>query len=287
MAARLILDILELAKIRILSMVLVATAVGYMMGQSHVDWGHLGMVLIATMLVGGGINALNQVWEKDLDRLMARTAERPLPTGRIASLHAALVGLVATFTGLALLWIWANPLAVLVGILVGVTYVLCYTPLKTRTSLNTLVGAVPGALPPVLGWVSARGELGLEALALFLIIFMWQPPHFMAIAWLYRKDYEAAGMPMITVGERGEALTRKQMVLYAIALVPVSLYPSVIGMAGAWYFGGALILGLAFLAIVLWMAKAPSDQRAAVVLRASVIYLPVLFSLLLFDAGAL
>lgn len=277
-------DVFVLSKPRITGMVLVATTVGYLLAASLMpDWGILGRVLLGTLLVAAGVNALNQYLERDTDRLMARTSNRPLPAGRMRPGAVLAFALAASAIGVALLAWWANPLAGLVGALVVFTYLLCYTPLKRHSGLNTLVGAVPGALPPVLGWVAAEGHLGREALALFLIMFMWQPPHFLAIAYLYRKDYAQAGMPMLPVLDPSGSATRRQLVIYSAVLVPVSMYPSVIGLTGLFYFYGALGLSLCFLAAALGMVLWPGDLTAKILLKVSVVFLLLLFVLLLFD----
>ena len=252
-------DILILAKPRITAMVLVATFVGYFLAPAQgIVWGAAALLLAGTLLLGGGVNTLNQYMERDLDRLMVRTQARPLPSGRMAARKALYGGMAASVAGIVLLALGANPMSGLIAFTVLVTYLLCYTPLKTRTGLNTLVGAIPGALPPVLGWVAAGGAVGSEALAMFLILFVWQLAHFLSIAYLYREDYRVAGMPMISVFDVSGGAVRRQLVLYTATMIPVSMYPSIIGMAGSTYFYGATILGALFLAAALAMAWAVS-----------------------------
>lgn len=279
-------DVIELTKPRIVAMVLVATAFGFLMAPGHSeDWGLMLATLAGTLLVGGGGNALNQYLERDTDRLMARTAGRPLPAGRMEARAVLIGGLAASGAGVAILATAATWLAALIAITVVVTYVVCYTPLKARTELNTLVGAVPGALPPVLGWAAATGSLGPGALALFLIMFVWQLPHFFSIAWLYKADYASADLPMLTVIDPDGNRTRRQLVLYGGVMVPVSLYPAVIGLAGPVYFFGALALSGVYFAAALGLVLRSSPATARLLLRVSLIYLPLLFALMLYDSA--
>jgi protoheme IX farnesyltransferase len=227
---------------------------------------------------------LNQVIERHSDRLMPRTRERPLPSGRM-SVRAVLVGgTLSALSGVGVLYAATQPLAAIVGVVVVITYVLFYTPLKAHSSLNTLVGAVPGALPPVLGWAAATGGLTREPWALFLIMFVWQLPHFLAIAWMYRDEYASASLSMLTVNDPDGNRTRRQMVLYSAVLILASLYPVTLGMAGPWYFIGAFALSLGFMAATLVMVTRTDTRSAKLVLRASLVYLPVLFLLMWVDA---
>lgn len=279
-------DLVTLAKPRITVLATAVAAIGYLLGtREPVDGIYLGGFVVATLMMGGGASALNQYLERDVDRLMARTRARPLPTGRMSARAVLWGGLAVALAGVALLALWANALTGLVGAAIVATYVLAYTPLKRITGLNTLVGAVPGALPPVLGWAAGRGELGVEALALFLILFVWQHPHFLSIAWLYRDDYASAGMPMLTVLDPDGRMTRRQMLVYSATLVPVSLYPAIIGMAGPVYFYSALALGGVFCAATLAMILQPSRLTARLLLKVSIVYLPLVFLLLVYDAS--
>ena len=278
-------DILQLGKPRITTLVLVSTALGFALGGSGpFQWLRFAALMAGTALVAWGINAINQYMERDIDALMPRTRNRPLPAHRLPPQPVLVGGIVGTLTGLAILALWLNGLAFWIGVTVAVTYVLIYTPLKRVSALNTLVGAVPGALPAPLGWAAASGSLGQEALALFLIMFVWQLPHFLPIAWLYRDDYRRARLVMITVDDATGGSTRRQLVLYTATLVAISLYPAMIGMAGTTYFVGAIVLGLAFFAAAVAMALKVSDERARMVLKVSVLYLPLLLALLAFDA---
>lgn len=281
----LLADLLELGKPRLSSLVVVSTALGFVLGSARTpDWRVFGFMLGGTLLVSWGIHATNQVLERDTDALMERTRHRPLPAGRLRPGPVLAWGVAVTMAGLALLFAGTNPLAAGIALAVVVVYLVIYTPLKRITQLNTLVGAVPGALPPVLGWAAATGNLGLEALFLFLIMFIWQMPHFLPIAWLYRSDFRRAGLAMISVNDAGGGATKRQLPLYTATLVVVSVSPTLIGMTGLWYFIGALALGVVFMAAALVMAFDLSDRRARMVLRVSVIYLPLLLLLLVYDS---
>jgi protoheme IX farnesyltransferase len=278
-------DVILLVKPGITGLVLVATAVGYAMASGgKVDGLHLGVVLVFTFLLGAGGNALNQFLERDVDARMVRTRNRPLPAGRVRPSTVLAGGVLAGGLGVIGLAVVANLLTAAVGLVVIVTYVAFYTPLKRISALNTLVGAVPGALPPVLGWAAASGELSLGALALFLIQYVWQPPHVLAIAWRYRQDYAAAGMPMLGADDPNAAGARRQMLVYCAVLIPLSTYPSRIGMAGDVYFWGALVVSGLFFLCGLAMALKPSEFTARLVFKSSLLYLPALFVLLLHDA---
>lgn len=272
---------LELTKPRITTLVLLTTAAGFSLGSQ----GAFQLVLFANTVVGvallcSGVSALNEWMERDLDGLMRRTASRPLPTGRLTSREAFLFGIALTVLGESYLAALVNPLSALCGLGVVVGYLFLYTPLKTRTSLSTAVGAFPGAVPPLLGWAAASNTLGLEAWTLFAILFLWQFPHFFAIAWMYREDYARAGILMLPVVEPDGRLTKQQIVVWTLMLVPVSLAPAALGIAGSVYFGGALVLGALFLATCVAAALTLSRRNARRVLLASVLYLPLLFGLM-------
>jgi protoheme IX farnesyltransferase len=215
---------------------------------------------------------------------MVRTRNRPLPAGRMRPRTVLLAGLLGGGIGIAGLAAVANLLTAAVGLVVIVTYVAFYTPLKRISAINTLVGAVPGALPPVLGWAAASGELSLGALALFLIQYVWQPPHVLAIAWRHRVDYAAAGMPMLGATDASVASMRRQLLIYCAVLIPLSTYPARIGIAGDVYFWGALAVSGGFFLCGLAMAIRPSERTAKLVFKSSLFYLPALFVLLLHDA---
>ena len=277
-------DYLALTKPRVVAMVLVTTAVGFHLGSA-------GSALVlpllyslaGTALAAGGTLALNQYWERDVDALMDRTRTRALPEGRLAPLEALLFGSATTAGGLAVLALGAGRLAALVTAVTFVLYVFAYTPLKLRTPLCTLVGAIPGALPPVTGWAAARDDVAVGAWVLFGILFLWQLPHTLAIARLYQADYARAGVRLLPVIDAQGGSTERQILSGCLALLVVSLLPTLIGLAGGVYFVGALLLGATFAAFGVQQALAPSALRARRVLLASLLYLPVLLALLAFD----
>ena len=281
---RIAADLISLTKPRVVLMVLITTVVGYYVGLPGApDYTRLLALLVGTTLAAGGTLALNQYWERDVDALMERTRMRALPEGRLAPLEALLFGAAMTAGGLAVLAIGAGWLAALVTTATFTLYVFAYTPLKLRTSLCTLVGAVPGALPPVTGWAAARDDISLGAWVLFGILFLWQLPHTLAIARLYQADYARAGVRLLPVIDAQGGSTERQILTGCVALLAVSLLPTLIGLAGAVYFFGALVLGLVFVAAGARQARSPSSAAARWVLFASLLYLPVLLALLAFD----
>jgi protoheme IX farnesyltransferase len=282
------LDLLELTKPRIAVMVLFTVAAGALLAcRGAVELGMLGHALLGTALVAAGASALNQLLERHTDARMRRTENRPLPAGRLQPVEVALFGAALGAGGLAYLAVTCRPMAVLVAAVTLVSYALVYTPLKRRTTLNTLVGAVPGALPPVIGWAAMTNRIDTAAVLIFLIIFVWQVPHFLAIAWIYRDDYGRAGLKMLPVGDPHGDMTARQMLVYGLALLPVSVTPVLYGHAGAVYGIGALALGAGFLAACWGFVRHPTHGQARRVLRASLVYLPALLALLLFEALAL
>jgi protoheme IX farnesyltransferase len=278
-------DLVELTKPRITFMVAVTTAAGFLLAAQDAALAPLLLfhVLAGTALVASGAAALNQVLERDTDARMPRTAGRPLPAGRLHPDLALAWGVGLVLAGLAYLALGVNLLTALVGAASAALYVFAYTPLKRVSSLSTLVGAVPGALPPVMGWTAVRDNLDPGAWALFGILFLWQLPHFLSIAWIYRDDYARGGFPMLSVADAGGHRTARQAVLYGAALVPVSLLPSVLGLTGAAYFVGALGLSLAFLGCCAAFAAVRSQTRARHLLLASVLYLPAVLLVMLID----
>ena len=236
--------------------------------------------LLGTALVAGGANALNQVAERDLDALMQRTRGRPLPAGRLSPVAAAVFAWTIALAGLAELAAFVNLPTALLAAATLVSYVYAYTPLKRRTTLATLVGAIPGALPIVGGWAAAGAPLDVRAGTLFGLMFLWQIPHFLALAWIYREDYARAGMKMLSVGDEDGGATFRQATLNAAALLPVGLVPFVLGMAGAVYFAGALILSAGLFALALVAARAPSATAARRLFLATLVYLPAILSLM-------
>jgi protoheme IX farnesyltransferase len=276
------LDFLELTKPRIAVMVLFTVAAGALLARpGAVDVALLLHVVVGTGLVAAAASVLNQLMERHTDALMRRTENRPLPAGRLQPAEACVFGVVLAVIGLAYLAAtMRQPLAVLVAAFTLVSYVLLYTPLKRHTTLNTLVGAVPGALPPVIGWTAVTGVFDREAIVLFLIMFLWQVPHFLAIAWMYREDYGRAGLQMLPVMDQGGGITARQMIAYCLALVPVSLMPALLQQAGWLYATGALILGIGFVQASLRFWRERSTPAARKVLHASLVYLPTLLALL-------
>jgi len=282
--SRVAADLISLTKPRVVVMVLVTTVVGYYVGLAGTpDYARLIALVIGTLLAAGGTLALNQYWERDVDALMERTRTRPLPEGRLAPLEALLFGAGLTAAGLAVLALGVGWLATLVTAATFVLYLFAYTPLKLRTALCTIVGAVPGALPPVTGWAAARDDLALGAWVLFGILFLWQLPHTLAIGRLYQADYARAGVRLLPVIDAEGRATERQILSGCVALLAVSLLPTLIGLAGGVYFAGALLLGGSFVAFGAQQALKPSPLRARRVLLASLLYLPALLALLAFD----
>ena len=278
------MDYLELAKARLVVMVLVVTVVGFYMGTTGVpDWWRLVHLLVGVALAAGGSLALNAYVERDVDALMQRTQSRPLPEGRIQPLAALRFGLVTTLGGLVYLALVVHPLSALVTFAITASYLFAYTPLKLKTSLCSLVGAIPGALPPVAGWVAARESFGGEVWVLFAIMFLWQIPHSLAIAWLYRDDYARAGLRLLPVVEPDGYSTGRQVVTNCLALLAVGLLPTLIGMTGPLYFIVALVLGVGFLGFGIDLARSYTTAAARRLLLASLLYLPLTFVLMAMD----
>jgi heme o synthase len=281
---RMVADLIALTKPRVVLMILVTTVVGYYVGVAGApDYARLVHLLVGTALAAGGTLALNMYWEREVDALMERTRLRPLPDGRLAPLEALLFGAAVTLAGIAYLAAFVSIASAAVTTATFVLYLFAYTPLKLRTPLCTLVGAVPGALPPVTGWVAAREELGVGAWVLFAIMFLWQLPHTLAIGRLYREDYARAGVRLLPVIDAQGSSTERQIMTGCLALLAVSLLPTLVGLAGGIYFAGALALGVGFATLGAWQAAVPSLGGARRVLYASLLYLPTLLALLAFD----
>ncbi len=276
-------DYLTLVRPRIAVMVLITVLMGGLLaGDSLVPSGALMHAMLATGLVTAAASILNQWFEQDTDAQMTRTANRPLPAGRLTGREVLVLGVTLAVIGFSYMILAVpQPLAAGVTAFTFVSYLGLYTPLKRLTTLNTLVGAVPGALPPVIGWVAVRGRFDSGSLLIFLILFVWQVPHFLAIAWMYRDDYAEAGLKMLSVGDGKAARTAHQMLLYGLALVPVSLAPAQIGMGGPLYALGAALLGCWFLWPIARFQGDRSTAAARRVLRASLVYLPGVYGLLL------
>lgn len=282
-------DFMELIKARLSLLVLITTLVGFLLGwNGPVDYFLLGVTLFGTALAACGASALNQWWERALDALMKRTEDRPLPAKRLHPRDALLFGLLCCCVGTVLLFFFVNLLSALLAMATVVIYVLAYTPLKRRTTLNTLLGAVPGALPPLIGWTAATNEIGVGGAVLFFILWFWQMPHFLAIAWLYREDYALAGFRMVSVDDPEGFMTSRQALLYALGLLIISLLPTILGMASVFYFITALILGIFFTLAAFFFIKDRTRQNARKLFFASIIYLPlILGALVLFKNSTL
>jgi protoheme IX farnesyltransferase len=277
-------DFLTLTKPRLNLLVLMTTLGGlYLAAPDGVPLDILIHTVVGTALVAGGSAALNQVWERKTDRLMRRTAGRPLPGGRLGVAEGTSFGIALSALGLAELAFAVNVTSAWVAGVTLISYVLMYTPLKTRTSLSTLVGAIPGALPPVIGWAAATGSITVPAVVLFGIVFFWQMPHFLAIAWMYRADYARAGIPMLPVVEPDGRRTGQQALLYSAALWPVSLMPLAVGLAGPVYGTIATVLGLLFIWLSFRFAQDRSQQNARRLFLFSITYLAVLWTVLVVD----
>jgi protoheme IX farnesyltransferase len=277
-------DFLELTKPRITLMVVLTALVGFVMGSGpQVSTAALLAVGAGVAFVASGASVLNMVMERDTDAKMKRTRERPLPVGRLGVSEALGFGLLLTAIGLLELHLLCGALSAAVAFATWASYLFAYTPLKRRTSLSTLVGAVPGALPPVIGWAAARGSLDPPAALLFAILFLWQIPHFLAIAWIYRDDYARGGLPMLPVLDPAGHLTGRQAVSHSVALLFVSVAPAAAGMAGPYYLAGAVTLGMGLTLVALMTAIARSAQAARRLFLASIVYLPLLSVLMLLD----
>jgi protoheme IX farnesyltransferase len=277
-------DYLALTKPRITLLVLVTTYAGMALAATaSLPWLLTLHTLLGTALVCAGTSTLNQVWERDRDARMRRTALRPLPAARLHHEEALSFGVGLAVAGMIELALFVNLLAALVAAATLALYLFVYTPLKTRTWLCTVVGAVPGALPPVIGWTAVRGNLDAPAWVLFAILFVWQLPHFFAIAWMYREDYARAGFPMLAVVDPDGRTTSSQILSWSAALVPASVLPAMAGLAGWVYTAGALILGIAFMTLALGVALHCDNARARRVFLGSILYLPALSALLVFD----
>jgi len=277
-------DLAELTKPRIVLMVLVTSFVGFYVGSERIpDYLRLLQMLLGTALAAGGTLALNQFLERETDAVMERTRHRPLPDGRVQPREALWFGTAVTIAGLLYLALAVNIVSAWVTALVTLSYLFFYTPMKRRSSLCMLVGAVPGALPPVIGWVAARGAFDVDAWVLFAIMFLWQVPHTLAIARLYREDFARAGIQFLPVIEPEGSSTNRQIISHCTALLAVSLLPTLLGLAGAIYFVVAFVLGAGFLASGIRLAMESTLVRARRLLFASLIYLPVLLLVMALD----
>ena len=273
-------DLMELTKPRITLLVLVTTLVGfYMASRDGIDLLLLFHTILGTALVASGASALNEYLERDLDARMTRTRNRPLPDGRLLPAEALIFSAAISAAGVAYLIYFVNALTAALGALTLAGYILVYTPLKTRTALCTLIGAFPGAAPPVMGWTAASGRVDVVALSLFAILFLWQMPHFFAIAWIFTEDYTRAGFSIHVSGEK----TGRQIIFFCSALIPVSILPTFFGLTGMTYFVGAVLLGFIYLGYGFAVALFRSNTHAHRLLRISVLYLPALLVLMMVD----
>lgn len=274
----------ELTKPRIAFMLALVSAAGFYLGADKgFNFALFINAMIGITLLAFGVATLNQVWERKTDALMERTAKRPLPTNKVSFAEALIFGLLLSLTAEIYLAVLVNPLTAILGLIVIIGYVLLYTPLKTRTSMSTAIGAIPGAMPPLMGFTSSANEITLGAWVLFAILFLWQFPHFLAIAWMYREQYAKAKILMLPVIEPEGKITAKQIVIFTLLLIPVSLAPYFLGVAGVIYLVGASLLGMWFLAASIQAARAKSVEQARKLLLVSVLYLPILFALMVFN----
>jgi protoheme IX farnesyltransferase len=275
-------DLLVLTKVRVNALVVATTAGGYYMAAPAViDWTTLILTCLFTALVASGAAAINQVDERDTDRLMTRTRQRPIAAGRMTPSAGRLIAIILSVGGLVGLWLVSNLDATLVALATLVSYAMVYTPLKRRSSLATVVGAVPGALPPLIGWAAAGGSLAtLAPWSLFGFMFLWQLPHFLAIAWIYRDEYARAGLPMLPVIDAKGAMTGRQAMLWAATIIPVSELPFLLGIASGSYAIGALVLGIGQLALTVQFALRRSLGTARALFYGSITYLPLLWLLM-------
>jgi protoheme IX farnesyltransferase len=283
---------IELTKPRITWLILMSTGIGYFFGLPAHALREINLLLllhtiIGTALIASGTAALNQWYEREADVKMRRTAARPLPSGRLDANQALLFGIALSIVGFVELYLGVNALAAGIGAFTLASYLFLYTPLKKRTWWSTTIGAIPGAMPPMIGYAAAAGTLTRESWVLFAILFLWQFPHFYSIAWMYKEDYARAGIRMLPVVEPDCRSTARQIVLYGIILIPVSLVPGILGMSGRIYLVGALLLGLWFLYSGVRVALERSLVRARGVLITSVLYLPLIYGLMLLDRPGL
>jgi protoheme IX farnesyltransferase len=274
----------ELTKPRIAFLLVLTSAAGFYLGSNGgFDAVRFANAMISIALLAFGVSTLNQYIERHIDPLMERTAKRPLPTQRLAPVEALIFGILLCIAAEVYLFVAINTLTGVLGLVVIVGYVLLYTPLKTRTSASTAIGAIPGAMPPLMGWTAAANDITLGAWAMFVTQFLWQFPHFLAIAWMYREQYAKAGILMLPVVEPSGKITGRQIVLFTIMLVPVSFAPFFLGFAGVIYLIAAAILGIVFLWSSISAARSKTNESARRLLYASVIYLPLLFLILVLD----
>jgi protoheme IX farnesyltransferase len=277
-------DYWTLTKPEVNFLVLVSTLVGFhLASRGSLDLWRLFYTLLGTLLVASGTGTLNQYIERQTDKHMRRTANRPLPAGRLGPAEAFWLGILLSVAGGWVLWVFTNPLTSGLALLTLGAYLLLYTPLKKRTPLCTLVGAIPGAMPPLIGWAAVRNGLALNAYVLYVILFLWQFPHLLAIAWMYREDYARAGLQMLRRNDYEGRTTMRQIMAYSLVLLPVSLAPVFLGQEGKTYLLGALVLGFGLLHYGMRLAANRSNSFARRLVLASVVYLPLVFALMMVD----
>ena len=275
---------ISLTKPDVSFLVVLTTLAGFYLGsRGPLDWMRMAETVFGTTLIAAGTSAFNHCIERVTDAQMRRTAVRPLPSGQLRERDAWLFAASLVFAGSIYLALTAGIKACLLGLFTTVTYLGIYTPLKKRTSWATAIGAIPGAMPPLIGWVAAGNSLNLEAWVLFAVMFLWQFPHFLAIAWMYREDYARAGILMLPVVDKDGTRTFRQIVLYAATLVAVSLLPAIMGFAGVLYFFGALVTCTALVQVCLWAAYAKTNSRAKWLMHVTVMHIPILLGLMMYD----
>ncbi len=281
-----VMDFVILAKPELSLLSLLTTLAGFFAAaRGGVDYLLLVSTLVGTALLAAGAAALNMYIERSYDALMRRTARRPIPAGRIRPSEALAFGVGTAVVGTAVLLAAVNVLTAALGVATFASYLFVYTPLKRRTTWNTLIGCVPGAIPPMMGWTAVRNDLPIEAWSLFLILFVWQMPHFLALAWMYRQDYKRGGFRMLPTEEESGRATARNIVFYCALLVPVGVAPAFLGMSGTIYAATALALGVAFLALGVALARRRTNALARRLFFASLVYIPVLFAALMLDKG--
>lgn len=274
----------DLIKARLTSLVLLTTLVGFYLGnEGPGNVSLLLAVMLGTGLLAAGAATLNQYLERDYDRLMPRTQDRPIPAGNMSADATLVFGGVLSVAGLIQLAVFVNLLTSVLGAATIALYLFVYTPLKRVTSLNTIIGAVPGALPPLMGWTAARGEIDIAGWSLFAILFFWQLPHFLAIAWMYRDEYGEAGYVMLPNVDPSGARTGRQALSHTLGLLPISLCPSLLGVSGGLYFVGATVLTLVFIGCAISFSRTLTRVSARRLFFCSIIYLPLLLGLMVFD----
>lgn len=274
-----LLDYVTLTKPE-LTLLSVATALAssYLATVGQIDYIRMLFLFAGTAFIGGGAGALNQLLEREYDGMMKRTENRPLPSGRLFPAEVLVFGVALSLGGVICLALFVNTLTAVLGAITSVSYLFLYTPLKRLTSLSTVVGGIPGALPPVMGWTAVRNELSIEAWILFAILFFWQMPHFLSLAWMYKRDYARAGFPMLTVLDESGVMTGRQIVLYCAVLIPATILPAVVGMTGLFSVATSLVLGVLFLGASIMLLRFRSNLWARRVFFASLLYLPLLFA---------